>query len=67
MELTDCTPGRGVVYRPHPGANGEDGEVIRTTPGGLVFVRYRGDANAKATRPADLEPLHEEARDANHA
>lgn len=48
--------GRGVVYRPHPGAPAEDGTIIRVGDS-LVFVLYVGDRNPKGTRPADLSPL----------
>lgn len=46
-------PGDWVVYRPHPNAPAEDGEVIEVR-GDLVMVLYGGDRTAKATRPADL-------------
>ena len=45
----------GVVYRPTPTAQGEDGEVVRVNDAGdLVFVRYAD--GVKATRPDDLYP-----------
>jgi hypothetical protein len=55
VRIEDATPGLPVVYRPHPDAPAEDGTVVRVSPGGMVFVLYRGDTTAKATRPADLE------------
>lgn len=56
MNIDDCTPGRSVVYRPHPDAKAEDGTITGISTGGMVFVLYRGDTTAKATRAADLEP-----------
>lgn len=46
--------GDWVVYRPHPGAPAEDGEVVEIRDNGIVMVRYRGDITAKATRIEDL-------------
>lgn len=46
----------GVVYRAHPGAPAEDGEVVRVGER-YVFVLYRGDLHPKATNPEQLEPL----------
>lgn len=56
MKLEECTVGRWVIYRPHPDAPAEDGEIVRVTATGTVFVLYRGDKTPKATRPADLTP-----------
>jgi hypothetical protein len=50
-------PGDGVVYRPFPGAQPEDGVVVRVGESGLVFVRYRDSETPKATRLEDLERL----------
>lgn len=47
--------GAGVVYRPHDGA-AEDGEITSVSSR-FVFVRYRGDAGAKATDPSMLDFL----------
>lgn len=55
MKIEDCQPGMGVVYRSHPTAIAEDGDVIEIRPP-YVMVRYVGDRTAKATRPEDLEP-----------
>lgn len=50
--------GQGVVYRPYPGAPGEDGEVTGFSQNpNLVFVRYRGDQHSKATPVDALESL----------
>lgn len=50
----DFPIGTGVVYRPHPNARAEDGEVVGTNaPAGLVYVLYVGDRTAKAT-PASM-------------
>lgn len=40
--------GAGVVYRPYPGAQAEDGAIIRVSAR-YVFVHYRGDTGPKAT------------------
>lgn len=54
----DYTVGQGVVYRPHPGADPEQGYVTGVNaPAGLVYVRYGSDQHSKATRADDLEPL----------
>lgn len=57
MTPEQATVGRGVVYRPHPGARAEDGQIVAThaLDAGMVHVLYRGDSTAKATRLADLE------------
>ena len=57
MTLTEATAhvGAGVVYIPENGAR-EDG-VITSVTSRWVFVRYRGDAGAKATNPGDLTLL----------
>jgi hypothetical protein len=47
--------GAAVVYAPAHGPR-EDG-VITSIGLAFVHVLYRGDANSKATDPADLEPL----------
>lgn len=57
MRIEDCTPGTGVVYRPHPDARAEDGTVIRVSDSGLVFVLYVGDRSPKATPASLLTPL----------
>ena len=55
MRAAECLSGMGVVYRPTPTAQGEDGEVVRVNDAGdLVFVRYAD--GVKATRPGDLSP-----------
>lgn len=56
MNLSDVVVGMGVVYRPHPDAPAEDGDVTEIRPP-LVMVRYVGDRTAKATHPRDLTPL----------
>lgn len=48
--------GDWVIYRPHPDAPAEDGQVTAVLDGGMVRVLYRGDWTAKATRVADLTP-----------
>ena len=46
--------GAGVVYRPHPGAQAEDGDI--TSVGEVyVFVRFAGDRASKAVAPELLE------------
>lgn len=55
MKLEDVNVGMWVVYRPHPDAQLEDGEVTAIR-GDLVMVRYKGDRHAKATYARDLEP-----------
>jgi hypothetical protein len=47
--------GAGVVYVPTHGRR-EDG-IIKRVGERYVHVLYRGDVEAKATDPADLEPL----------
>ena len=53
--LKECAQriGSGVVYRPHPSAPAEDGEIVRVTDF-HVFVQYVGDRTPKATRAEDL-------------
>jgi hypothetical protein len=55
MTLTEAAEniGRGVVYRPYPGAQGEDGTITRVSDF-HVFVHYVGDRAPKATRAEDL-------------
>lgn len=51
--------GDWVIYRPHPTAEAEDGEVtgiVGGTDSDLVLVRYRGDRHSKATYVQDLAP-----------
>lgn len=60
MKFEDCTPGVAVVYRPHPGAQPEDGEVVRQSTDGVVFVQFVGDRGAKACFVSTLEPAHPE-------
>jgi hypothetical protein len=48
--------GDRVAYRPHPGAQAEQGIVVRETDRG-VFVRYGNDPNAKLTPRENLERL----------
>ncbi len=48
--------GAGVVYRPHPDAQAEDG-IITGVSDRWVFVRYAGDIGAKATDPGQLQLL----------
>jgi hypothetical protein len=45
--------GSGVIYRPHPQALPEDGEIVRCSDS-MVFVQYVGNRQPKATRPEDL-------------
>jgi hypothetical protein len=45
--------GAGVIYRPSPGAQLEDGTITGTSDS-YVFVLFRGDLAAKAVRPEDL-------------
>jgi hypothetical protein len=54
-----ATIGRGVVYRAHPEARAEDGQIVslHALDAGMVHVLYRGDSTAKATRLVDLEPV----------
>lgn len=46
--------GSGVVYRPYPGAQAEDGEITSANDS-YVFVRFVGDRQSKACRAEDLE------------
>ncbi len=49
--------GRAMVYQAsHPGVPREDG-VIKSVRPPYVMVLYRGDYNAKATAPENLEFL----------
>lgn len=48
--------GAGVVFQPHSQAPREDGEIVRVTDTG-VFVKYRGDLDAKLTNASDLDFL----------
>lgn len=59
MTPEQATVGRGVVYRAHPDARPEDGQItsVHAIDRGIVHVLYAGDAIAKATRLADLEPV----------
>jgi hypothetical protein len=54
MRCEDAFPGQWVVYYPVPGGKGEDGEVVRVTERGVIFVRYRNSGTPKATRAEDL-------------
>lgn len=56
MKLQDAADniGRGVVYRPYPGAVPEQG-VITSVNHRYVFVHYTGDMAPKATRADTLE------------
>jgi hypothetical protein len=58
MKREDCRIGQGVVYRPHPAAPAEDGEVTELREGGAM-VRYSALGPAKLTRYEDLQPLGE--------
>lgn len=55
--MSEFKPGDGVVYRPHPNAQDEDGDVVRVTEQ-FVFVRFVGDRQAKAVAPSLLEHAH---------
>lgn len=61
MNAADLAPGDGVVYRSHPGAAAEDGEVVRVVGAGpMVMVRYRNGpqaGNVCATHADDLVKL----------
>lgn len=46
--------GAGVVYRPYPGAQAEDGDITTVTDR-YVFVRFVGDRTSKAVAPELLE------------
>lgn len=56
MKREDCKVGIGVVYRPHPGAPAEDGEVTELREAGAM-VRYSALGPAKLTRYEGLTPL----------
>lgn len=58
MMPEDFHPGQGVVYRPYPGADPEQGIVVRAT-GSHVFVQYQADMadHPKATPPEKLEMI----------
>ena len=58
--LTESDKGRAVVYSPGHGVQIEDG-LISSWNGKLIFVLYRGDYEAKATYPSDLEFHHKKA------
>lgn len=51
--------GVAVVYRAHPDARPEDGQITSThaLDRGIVHVLYAGDTTAKATRLVDIEPF----------
>ena len=56
LPAPDFAPDDGVVYRPYPGAPGEDGTVVRWNDSGtMVFVLFVGDRTPKECRPEDLE------------
>lgn len=57
MKINDAHPGDAVIYRPHPGAPAEDGNITAVN-GTYVFVRFVGDRQSKACRPEDLQPAH---------
>lgn len=48
--------GEGVVYRPYPGADPEEG-TITSVSDSFAFVRYGRQRGSAATSPADLELL----------
>lgn len=54
MNLSDASPGIGVVY--DDGRGREDG-VVTSANTTYVFVQFRGDFHSKACRPEDLTPL----------
>ena len=58
MTLTEAAEriGSGVIYRPHPSAPAEDGEITKVN-GSFVFVLFVGDRHPKACRAEDLSPL----------
>lgn len=60
MRAADAAPGAWVVYRSHPEAQGEDGEVVRVVGDGpTVMVRYKNGPQAGetvATHAEDLTP-----------
>jgi hypothetical protein len=58
MTLTEARAhiGSGVVYRPHPDALAEEGEITGCS-GAFVFVRFVGDRHPKACVPEDLTLL----------
>lgn len=57
LEEAEANVGRAVVYQQnYPGAPREDG-VIKEVRHPYVMVLYRGDYDAKATVPEDLEFL----------
>jgi hypothetical protein len=56
MRAGEAYVGQWVVYRPHPDADAEDGEVTEVREAGMVLVRYRGDRHAKSTHVRDLTP-----------
>ena len=58
MRWEDATPGARVAYVPAgSGLPPEYGEVVRQSApgGGLVFVRFDGDSQPKATHASMLE------------
>lgn len=59
MRAEDCYEGQPVIYRAHPGAPAEDGEVVRVNSESTVMVAYRNGPQAGktcSTRARDLEP-----------
>lgn len=54
LQEADQSVGASVVYRPHPRARAEDGEIVRVNAA-YVFVLFVGDRAPKACHPADLE------------
>lgn len=53
-KTSDFEVGDWVIYRSHPDAPAEDGEVTKISDQ-YVYVRYRGDLDSKATYASDLE------------
>jgi hypothetical protein len=53
VTIEEATVGAAVVYRSHPGAPAEDGDIVRVSDR-FVFVRFVGDRHPKACRAEDL-------------
>lgn len=56
MTPEDAQVGMAVVYRAHPDARPEDGQItsLHALDRGIVHVLYAGDTTPKATRLVDL-------------
>lgn len=54
LDLARLNIGAGVIYRPYPGAQAEDGNITGVSSA-YVFVHFTGDRASKAVAPELLE------------